>query len=543
MKYKKIVALVIASAISLGTLVGCGNSDSVSTDSTEEKTSQVSEETSVENSVEKEKEESNNITFPLTEKMTFTAFTSEYNGTDLSERLSFVEFMENSNIEIEFISTLPEESQEKRNVLLSSGEYPDFFIKDNFTDVQKYAEEGEIIPLEDMIREYAPNLCAVLDERNAWGDLASLDGHIYSLPMISSQRGTVVPIWINKKWLDNLGMSEPESIEDFYNILVAFKEKDANGNGDPDDEIPLALNTAKDIKQLLNLQDYCYDHSTRLAVKSDGELVYLAEDESYKEFLEFAAKLYDEGLIYEDCYTTDRATLQALGQSADIMGCFPETASFQMVGRDNDDDYVMIMPWHGKSYLDSGITSGAMCISDKCENPEVLIAWIDYLYSEEGGKLAYMGIEGISYEFYEDGTWGWIVGNEYGDNIDTVRANVPMQGGFSIPVLMPKAWTSLMSPLIDEDESYLNVQREKLVEHSQDAFPVMKYSSEDKAELSVLKTDIEGYVDQYTAKVIIGELDLKESWEDYLNTLEKMGVERLYEIYKTAYDDGMAARN
>ena len=45
--------------------------------------------------------------------------------------------------------------------------------------------------------------------------------------------------FINKQWLDNLGLSMPTSIDEYYDVLVAFKEQDANGNGDPDDEIPL----------------------------------------------------------------------------------------------------------------------------------------------------------------------------------------------------------------------------------------------------------------------------------------------------------------
>lgn len=542
MKFKKIIALMLATAMSLSILAGCGNNDSGASTS-EEKPSQTVTQSSVQESAAEATEESDQITFPLEEKMTFTAFTVDYDGTDLSQRAAFQKFMEDNNIEVEFTSALQDELTEKRNLLLASGNYPDFFIKDNFTDVREYGEDGILIPLEDLILEYMPNLTAILEERDAWQYITSSDGHVYTLPFFFDKSERVTPMWINKRWMDNLGLSEPESYEDLYEILVAFKEQDANGNGDPNDEIPLAFNTNRPVTRLLSLADYAYSANTRLAVKQNGELIYVPKDESFKEFLAYVTKLYSEGLIYEDCFTTDRNTMLALGQSGDIMGCYPETASFQMVGRDNDDDYIMIMPWHGLSETESGVNGGAMAITDKCEHPEILLSWIDYLYTEEGARLAYMGVEGEAYEFLEDGTWGWILGGEYGDDVASVRATATMYGGCVLPTTEPKAWRTLMSASVDEDEVYLNHQRLLLAERSVVPLPVLQISSEDNEELSVLKTDITGYVDEYTAKVVTGELDLEESWDNYLDTLEKMGVDRFFEIYKTAYDAAIAAQN
>lgn len=99
-----------------------------------------------------------------------------------------------------------------------------------------------------------------------------------------------------------------------------------------------------------------------------------------------------------------------------------------------------------------------------------------------------------------------------------------------------------MSASVDEDEVYLNHQRLLLSEKSVVPLPRMNYSSEEREELSVLTTDIHGYVDEYTAKVVTGELDLNESWNDYLDTLGEMGVDRLFEIQKKAYDAAIAAQ-
>src|SRR5699024_41996 len=74
------------------------------------------------------------------------------------------------------------------------------------------------------------------------GQITQLDGNIYSLPVVNECYHCSVPnkFWINKTWLDNLGLEMPTTLDEFYDVLVAFRDQDANGNGDPNDEIPFA---------------------------------------------------------------------------------------------------------------------------------------------------------------------------------------------------------------------------------------------------------------------------------------------------------------
>ena len=45
------------------------------------------------------------------------------------------------------------------------------------------------------------------------------------------QESLVEPAFIRKDWLDKLGLEQPKTIDDFYNVLKAFKEQDPDGNG------------------------------------------------------------------------------------------------------------------------------------------------------------------------------------------------------------------------------------------------------------------------------------------------------------------------
>jgi putative aldouronate transport system substrate-binding protein len=430
---------------------------------------------------------------------------------------------------------------EKRNLLLASGEYPDIFLKSGFSisDMDKYGGQGIFIPLEDLIREYAPNLTKLLDERDGWGYLTSSDGHIYSLPEVGTQQGAMHTLWFNQKWLTNLGLEEPKSLDEFYEVLKAFKEEDANGNGDKEDEIPFTTTDVVRPDLLLQYFDIAYDQGTRLAVM-DGKLTYIPTSDVFKSYVEFVTKLYKDGLLDKNAFTQKHEQQAAIGQSADVLGAFFDAGAFLTVGRDNDDDYIALPVFDRDKYpLGTGITPGTLVLTDTCENPEIIIAYFDQFYSEEGAIAAIMGIEGKTWEKMENGDWKWIIGGEYGDDIAAVRASAAIQGAANHPSLWPDYWQK-MSAEVDPDEVYLNGQRTKMAEKGMVPLPVMRYSDADAMSIATLTADINGYIDQYVAQVATGEMDLADSWATYLETMESMGAADLMEIYQRVYDEAIA---
>ena len=106
--------------------------------------------------------------------------------------------------------------------------------------------------------------------------MKSTDGHIYSLPELLPQLHYIGSandtFWINKAWMDTLGLEEPKSFDELYEVLKAFKEGDPNGNGEAD-EIPLSISDNK-YNSLLSYADFAYDADTRTAV-IDGVLTYI----------------------------------------------------------------------------------------------------------------------------------------------------------------------------------------------------------------------------------------------------------------------------
>lgn len=482
------------------------------------------------------------VTFPLAETQSYDVFAILNGEYDLADNLAMQSTLEEANMEFNFTSVMGADLTEKRNLLLASGDYPDIFLKSGFTisDMDKYGSQGIFIPLEDLIREYAPNLTALLDERDGWQYLTSNDGHIYSLPEIGRLEGAVTTCWINKKWMDNLGLEEPKSIDDLYNVLKAFKDEDANGNGDATDEIPLTATDVVKIDLLLPYFGITYDYSTKLAVV-DGALSYVPTSDVYKEYVEFVTKLYQEGILDKNAFTQAHEQQGAIGQAGDVFGCFFDAGAFLTVGRDNDDDYIALKPFEEGTYpLRSGITPGTMVITDACENPETVIAFFDQFYSEEGGITAIMGLEGVTWKLNDAGDWEWILDGEWGSDVGNVRANATIQGAANHPSVWPDFWYDNMSAEVDPDEVYLNGERAALAATGVVPLPVMNYSEEDSMTLATIKTDIDAYIDQYLAQVATGELSLEDSWDEYVATVENMGAGQLMEIYQGAYDAATA---
>lgn len=482
------------------------------------------------------------ITFPLAETQSYDVFAMLNGEYDLADNLVMQTTLEEANMEFNFTSVMNADLVEKRNLLLASGDYPDIFMKSGFnmSDLNKYGSQGIFIPLEDIIREYAPNLTAVLDERDAWKYLTSSDGHVYSLPEIGRQEGAITTCWINKKWMDNLGLEEPKSIDDLYNVLKAFKEQDANGNGDTTDEIPLTATDAVKPDLLLPYFGINYDYNTKLAV-IDGELTYIPTADVYKEYVEFITKLYQEGILDKNAFTQAHEQQGAIGQANDVLGCFFDAGAFLTVGRDNDDDYIALKPFEEGTYpLNTGVTPGTLVITDYCENPETVVAFFDQFYSEEGGIKAIMGIEGKTWRMNDEGDWEWILDGEYGSDVGTIRASATIQGAANHPSIWPDFWYSNMSENVDPDEVYLNAERAALAETGVVPLPAMNYDEEDSMTLSTIKTDVDAYINQYVAQVATGELTLEESWDEYVATLENMGAGQMLEIYQAAYDAGIA---
>ena len=547
MKAKKIMSIILACGMSIALLAGCGQETDakpgespVSKESSSEGSSAVME--SVSESVT---DASKKITFPLEEPVTLTAYVCTANEYLLEDSLTMKVMEERTNVHWEFVYVPSTEHAEKKGLILNSGDYPDVFLKGGLSadELNEYGSQGVLIPLDDMLEEYAPNFTALMNELETWGTVTSADGHIYSLAQASGLEYVNPVMFINEKWLENLGLKHPTTMDEFYEVLKAFKEKDADGDGDPNNEIPLiASNTICQIDAITPYVGINYEGwNSNIAVDyENGGMYFWPASETWKDTLSVLSKWYEEGLIYNDTFNINLEQERALGKSGEAIGCFFDWNVTEMFGDlDHKVDYAIVMPFEGNKFTStSGVKTGAFSITDKCEYPEIALAWIDYFYSDEGSILAGMGVEGITYEVDENGKWNWKTDGEYGE---TPKNSATIWQGGGVP--LPRYWSDF-----ERFEKYVDPENiasvksaeanAKINEGYRQEIPwkALGFTEEEAERKATIAADIDPYWQQYRAQVICGQLDLEATWDEYIAKLQKMGLDEYEEIHNNAYD-------
>src|SRR5215470_8787873 len=230
-------------------------------------------------------------------------------------------------------------AKEKRQIALASGDYPDLFFLipwvDAFTqaEVLKLGQQGVAVPLENLIKDNAPNIQKVLDSNKEYKEMATApDGHIYTLPQWADCYHCTYPdkLWINSAWLKKLGLQVPKTTDDLRKVLEAFKTKDPNGNGKAD-EIPMTTDVQDSSLIAYLMNAFAYDpvganNGVRSLLTLNGDKVGTpVTSDQWKEGLKYIHGLYKDGLIDQAAFTQNAQALQAQGNNpkAVVLGSVP----------------------------------------------------------------------------------------------------------------------------------------------------------------------------------------------------------------------------
>lgn len=476
---------------------------------------------------------------------------SPMSAEDWNDVLVLDEYEDMTNININWEQIPMSGLEEKTNIALASNDLPDVFygIWMGHKDVFKHGSQGSFIPLNDLIDKHAPNLKKLLDEYpSIKKGLTFPDGNIYSFPTIYSPEFKSLLVgskpWVNQEWLEKLDMENPQTTEEFYQYLKAVKNTDLNGSGEHD-EIPYGESS--------NNLDYL-DHWLRgsfgignkgrlhLYVDLDPdteELRFIPVQEGYKEMLQYMNKLFSEELIEQSTFTMEEEQYLANGTEA-LYGSTNFFNPVEMFGKEGEaytSGYALEGPNGDKKY--TGISHplysvGQFMITKDNEYPAETVRWMDYLgFSDEGVKLFYMGIEGVTYEETSEGPqlMDEITDNPDGLSETQALAQYMIAPGGGHPTKIVSEYYS------GADNSELELEAtEKLEPYLIDnPWPAFTFTEEENKELKTIGQDIEKYVSEMKVKFISGDASFSD-WDDYINTIENMNLERYMEIQEAAHE-------
>lgn len=218
-------------------------------------------------------------------------------------------------------------------------------------------------------------------------------------------------------WADKLGLEEPETMEDLYNMAYAFTYDDPDGNGQDD---TYGFSLSKDIEPLDILQ--AMFGCGNKWVEKDGTLIPSHQTEEYMEALNWLKKMYEDGLVYEDWAVRDReSSFDAVknGECGMMVNClddirrvwdYYETNSIPSVTGDGNAAMKLLGAMKKdadseKTILATSGMNGFYAITKAAETEEDLencLHFLDKMNDREMRVMADYGLEGYTYEM-EDG--------------------------------------------------------------------------------------------------------------------------------------------
>ena len=485
-------------------------------------------------------------------------------------------YSERTGINLNFDIAPPNEWQEVLNLTIASGDLPDIIVGFNVdpSTLALFGPQGLFLPLSGLIEEQGHYIHEVFEVSPQVRPLiTSPDGEIYGLPQVNecyhcfySQRA-----WINSDWLENVGMDVPQTTEEFVDVLTAFKEQDANGNGDPDDEIPLAAATTgwnPTIDGFL-MNPFVFSEFTgqtpgpnRYFEMNDGVISENVTSEGYRDGLKYLNRLYSLGLFGEESFTQpmDQIKQQVEGGDAPTIGVVISGAhpNFANIGGDRWKKYIAVPSLEGPTGLRQapfnpwGVGSGQCTINSQTEHPMAAFKWCDGLYDRETTLRSVFGIPQWEAAEGEEGQWQWAEEGEPslgGDEFTSIWRRLSTFGSLQNvhwaqrgPSYRPNHLR--LGEVRRDDAAGLEVvlyeetkvNYEPYARAIEDLIPPLAFTTAQAAEVTDLRLGINDYVAQMTAEFVLGRQDIDAGWDNFVATIESLGINRVAEIYQAAYD-------
>lgn len=529
MKAKWMLPIVFTSVLILG---ACGGSKEKSTSSPDY--------------------ELENVSFPLKEKVSLKMMSQSapLAPNDPNDKLIFQRLEEETNLHIDW-TNYSSDFAEKRNLDIASGDLPDaiFNAAAGDYDLLNWAESGVIVPIEDLIEDYMPNLKKIFDENPEYRQMSTApDGHIYSMPWIEELGEGKESIhtvngmaWINKEWLDNLGLEMPQTTDQLMTVLEAFKTQDPNGNGEAD-EIPFSfINNGgnEDLKFLMGAFGLG-DNDDHLVVDNDGQVQFTANKEGYKEAIKYFNEMNNKGLIDKEAFEQDWNTYVAKGKEHKY-GVYFTWDKANITGADDSYDVLPVLAGpdgtkHVTRTNGMGFSRDRFVITSANKNLELTARWIDKMYEP---------LQSVQ------NNWG-TYGDEAQANIfelkDGMLKHLPLEGTApgelrqkteaGGPLAVLDSYYGTVTTMPDDAKWRLDLMHDTYLPYitEDNIYPRVFLEKEETDRLAKIETDMWDYIYRKRAEWITGG-KIDEEWEEYLAELERVGLEEWIQLKQTGYDN------
>ena len=333
-------------------------------------------------------------------------------AVDFNSMWYFRQLEAETGVHVDFSDVKDSEWNASVSLAFARDRMPDLILRGSL-DVEEYGVSRHLlVPLDGYIDGgFLPNYASRLNS-SLRRQLTASDGHIYQLGFLISQGvNTSGHFFINRTWLDRLGLAVPETVEAFTEVMRRFRDGDPNGNG-KQDEIPMEFSFDDNITGVYNLfsffglplnEDYVY-------VDGEGAVHFAPEEDAFLEAAEWMHGLCAEGLMDVD-FVSQGSNIWAEKVNEGNTGFFSywrlqNTALDPAVAA----GYEIMLPVHtegGRACMPRLIDLVEFGAALTTDNPDIeaSLRWLDAQFETEHMLVAQNGPVGETLTLREDGRY------------------------------------------------------------------------------------------------------------------------------------------
>lgn len=442
-------------------------------------------------------------------------------------------------------SKVATKSTEQYNLLMASGKLPDIIggdaLKDEFI---RRGMEGALLPLNKLIDQHAPHLKACFEANPGIAQaIKAPDVNLNFIPYVPAGKVTR-GWWIRQDWLDKLGLKAPQNVNELYEVLKAFRDRDPNGNGKKD-EIPYFNGEQYEVYRLVLLWGARSSGSNTYFdfMVENGKIVHPFAQEPFKLGIRNVAKWYAEGLIDKEIFTRRwraREQLFSANQGGMTHDWFPSTSTYNqpnsIPSRVPGFKLVAIAPpadSNGKRFEEDSrkvVMPDGWAMSCTNKHPVETIKLFDFYFSPAGRRLSNHGVEGQQYTMVD----GKPVfkesilksGKPVNSQMWAIGAQIPL-GYAQDPGYEPQ-WTGPSGQVgIDLYE------REK---YNLPQFMGVNMTLAERAVYDEYWPDLKTCLQEMAQNWVLGTKDVDKTWPEYQTYLKRNGLDKVLAALQKAYD-------
>lgn len=546
---KKLIATLLALSVLATCLVGCGNGDKETTEAPDKTTAgaQAGEGTTAGETPEATTE-AEDVTIKV-----LLCLPDNYQLAEIDTIAALQRLDEAVGVKTEWEIVRKAAWDTHITTMMATGKYPDLIISRNgAVDREEYGvDQGILIPLDDLIAEYMPNYTDRIDEcgYDPTVSLRSSDGKTYTIGYMSAEDISTWSQWyINQKWLDNLKLETPTTIDQLTDVLRKFKTEDPNGNNEAD-EIPLSLvmDTSgianSGIGYMLPLFGIPFGGANSwLFVDDNAKVQFIPTQEGFRECMEWLNLCYTEGLLDVEALSQDADALNRKLED-NVIGFVTawRVANGTTYAETAGKDLALFNPVEGsKIYHYLELASARVYMTKTNAHPEKTAQWLnEYLETENMYDL----MKGKQ-DPNNTGAWqGWYF------NADGKITSIPKPEGWTVNDFLAgnglyfapgpyKSRTEVISANgIEKTEA--NDVYEAIdglyQKYSNDYLKTVSLSADDAAKKTLKDADFATAINEWLAKFIMNGVT-DSSWNEFVGVMNSIGCDEYVEMHQKALD-------